>query len=194
MGYMTGIILLVIGLIACFFGRRFYRLILGLIGFAIGYYAVTAALVEQTEAVQIIGGLVAGLIVGFLFWTFYKFAYVLFGAFLGLAVAGLIGTAFNLSDTVYLVVAIVLALVGAGLGAAIADLMIRLSTAFGGATQAIGGIAALAAAASISIPLADPTHGGANTESTAGIITLVAVIALGIAGFLFQTRNDPDAV
>lgn len=193
MAYMTGLILLVIGLIACFFGKRFYRLILGLSGFAVGYYAVTGALVEQSEAVQIIGGIVAGLIVGFLFWTFYKFAYVLFGAFLGLAVAGLIGTAFNLGDTVYLILAIVLMLIGAVLGAAIADLMIRLATSFGGATQAIGGIAALAAAASINIPLADPTHGGLEADSAAGIITIVAVVALAVAGFLFQTRNDPEA-
>lgn len=135
-----------IGLIACFFGKRFYRLILGLTGFAVGYYTVAGALVEQSEAVQIIGAVVAGLIVG------------------------------------------------AALGATIADLMIRLATSFGGATQAIGGSAALAAAASIDIPLADPTHGGLEADSAAGIITIVAIVALAVAGFLYQTRNNPESL
>lgn len=194
MGLLTGIILLVVGLIACFFGKRYYRLVLALVGFVVGYYAASGLLATQGDAIQIIGGIVAGLVIGFLFWTFYKMAYILFGIFLGLVVAALIGRAFNLDGTVFTILAVVLAIVGALLGTSIADLMIRLSTAFGGATQAIGGVAAIATALSISLPLADPTHGGATTESTSGIITLVAVIVLGVVGFLFQTRNDPEAV
>ena len=119
-------------------------------------------------------------------------AYVLFGIFLGLTIAAIIGRSFNLDGTVYLILAVVLAIVGAFLGSAIADLMIRLSTAFGGATQIVAGVAAIATALNISLPLADPMHGGATTESASGIITLVAVIILGVIGFLFQTRNDPD--
>jgi hypothetical protein len=88
--------------------------------------------------------------------------------------------------------ALVLLVIGAGLGRAIADLMIRLGTAFGGATQAIGGVAALAAAASVSLPLADPRHGGANADSAEGIITVIAVIVLGAVGFLYQSQHAPE--
>ncbi|MCA9891611.1 MAG: DUF4203 domain-containing protein [Anaerolineae bacterium] len=193
MGLLMGIILLVVGLIACFFGRRYYRLVLALVGFVVGYYAVSGLLSAQGDAVQVIGGIVAGVVVGFLFWSFYKMAYILFGIALGLTVAALIGRAFNLDGTVFTILTIVLAIVGGFLGTSIADLMIRLSTAFGGATQAIGGVAAIAAALNIALPLADPTHGGATTDSTAGIITIVAVIVLGVIGFLFQTRSDPKA-
>ncbi|MCA9882190.1 MAG: DUF4203 domain-containing protein [Anaerolineae bacterium] len=193
MGLLMGIILLVVGLIACFFGRRYYRLVLALVGFVVGYYAVSGLLTAQGDAVQVIGGIVAGVVVGFLFWSFYKMAYILFGIALGLTVAALIGRAFNLDGTVFTILTIVLAIVGGFLGTSIADLMIRLSTAFGGATQAIGGVAAIAAALNIALPLADPTHGGATTDSTAGIITIVAVIVLGVIGFLFQTRSNPKA-
>ncbi|MCA9887682.1 MAG: DUF4203 domain-containing protein [Anaerolineae bacterium] len=193
MGLLMGIILLVVGLIACFFGRRYYRLVLALVGFVVGYYAVSGLLSAQGDAVQVIGGIVAGVVVGFLFWSFYKMAYILFGIALGLTVAALIGRAFNLDGTVFTILTIVLAIIGGFLGTSIADLMIRLSTAFGGATQAIGGVAAIAAALNIALPLADPTHGGATTDSTAGIITIVAVIVLGVIGFLFQTRSDPKA-
>ena len=194
MGLLMGIILLVVGLIACFFGRRYYRLVLALVGFVVGYYAVSGLLTAQGDAVQVIGGIVAGVVVGFLFWSFYKMAYILFGIALGLTVAALIGRAFNLDGTVFTILTIVLAIIGGFLGTSIADLMIRLSTAFGGATQAIGGVAAIAAALNIALPLADPTHGGATTDSTAGIITIVAVIVLGVIGFLFQTRSNPKAV
>ena len=191
MGILTGLILLIVGLIACFFGKRYYRLVLALVGFVIGYYAANALLVGQGDAIQLIAAIVAGVVLGFLFWTFYKMAYVLFGLFLGLAVAAIIGRSFNLDGTVYLIVAIVLAIVGAFLGSAIADLMIRLSTAFGGASQIVAGVAAIAVGLNISLPLADPMHGGATTESTSGIITIIAVIVLGVIGFLFQTSSDP---
>lgn len=194
MSFLTGIILLVIGLIACFFGRRLYRLVLALSGFVAGYYLVSGLLVEQGDTVQIIGAIIGGLIVGFLFWSFYQFAYVLFGAFLGLVIAALVVAAFNLEGAAALILALVFLIIGALLGRALADTMIRLGTAFSGAAQAVGGIAAIAAAASISIPLADPTHGGANTESAAGIITLVVVIALGVVGFLYQSRHDAEGV
>lgn len=193
MGVITGIVMLVIGLISCFFGWRFYRLVLALSGFVTGYYAATGALATQGESIQIIGGIVAGLIVGFLFWTFYKFAYILFGAFLGMVIAVLIANAFNLEGIIALGLTLILVIFGAIAGQSIADLMIRIATAFGGSAQVISGIAAIAAAASISIPLADPSHGGANTESTTGIITLVAVVVLGVVGYLFQTQNSPKS-
>ena len=191
MGLTTGIILLVIGLIACFFGWRFYRIILALFGFSLGYYAVLGLLAGQEELIQIGGAVIVGLIVALLFWTYYKFAYILFGIVLGVSVAALLGEAFNLDGTIYLIAVVVLGIIGALLGGVLADLIIRLSTAFGGATQAIGGLSAILVAANISVPLADPTHGGVNTESTAGIITLIAVIILGGIGFLFQSRNAP---
>jgi hypothetical protein len=193
MGILTGIIFVVVGAVSCFFGWRIYRIVLALSGFVLGYYAASGVLVGQSDLVQIGGAIVVGLIVAFIFWTFYKFAYVLFGAFLGLVVATLIESSFNLDGTIYLILAIVLAIVGALVGSRMADLIIRLSTAFSGSTQMIAGVAAIAAATNISLPLADPTHGGSNTESTAGIVTLVLVIVIGVVGFLFQSRHDPDA-
>lgn len=193
MDYLTGGILLVVGLIACFFGWRFYRMVLALSGFVAGYYAAAGALVDQSDAVQIVGAILAGVIVGFIFWTFYKFAYVLFGAVLGLTAAALIGQAFNLEGSVTLILALVLLVIGGLLGLMLADFMIRLGTSFGGATQAIAGVAALAAAASVSLPLVDPRHSGASADSTEGIITMVAVFVLAVVGFMYQSQHDPEA-
>lgn len=192
MALLTGIILLVIGLIVCFFGKRIYRIALALSGFVAGYYAVSAALVGQSDVVQIVGALIAGLVVAFVFWSLYKFAYVLFGMFLGLALGALIANALNLDGILYLVVVIVLAVIGALIGSSLADMMIRLATAFGGAGQAVSGLAAIAAALSLSLPLVDPSHSSTVVhDSTAAIVTLVLVVVLGIVGYVYQTQNEP---
>jgi hypothetical protein len=137
MTILTGVILLAIGLIACFFGKKFYRIVLALFGFTAGYYSMSGVLATQPDMIQIVGSVVAGLIVGFLFWTFYKFAYVLFGAFVGLAIGTIIGITFNLSSAIFAVVAILGLIIGAIIGSRVATLIIEFSTAFGGATQAI---------------------------------------------------------
>lgn len=195
MALLTGIILLVIGLIACFFGKRLYRVVLALFGFAVGFYGASAALAQQSDVIRIVGAIIAGLVVAFIFWSLYKFAYVLFGLFLGLALGVVIASAFNLDDAIYLVVVVVLAVIGAVVGSQLADTMIRLATAFGGASQVISGLGATAAALGMSLPLADPSRSSSagNANSAAGNVTLVLVIVLGIVGYFYQTRSDTGA-
>lgn len=193
MAIVTGLILLVVGLVACFYGLRFYRAILGLLGFGVGYYAAAGFLVGQSDIVQIIVSIVAGLVVGFVFYSLYKFSYVVFGAILGLAIGGIISAALNLEGVIMLVVALVLGVIGALVGNSLADIIIRLSTSFAGSVQAIGGVAALAAALNIPLPLADPTHGGVAATGVTGVVTLVAVVVLGVIGYLFQARHAPQA-
>lgn len=194
MAILTGVLLLVIGLIACFFGWRFFRILLFLQGFVVGYYATSGFLAGQGETVQIIVAVVIGIVSGAIFYALYKFAFIVFGGILGLAVGAIIGVAFNLEGFLLLIVTLVLGVIGAILGNAIGDTIIRLSTAFAGSAQAIGGLAALVspAALNIALPLADPMQGGVTADSTAGIVTLVAVIVLGVFGFIFQARHAPQ--
>ena len=194
MPFLTGLVLLVIGLLACFFGKRLYRIILALSGLVVGYYVAWGVVVDQTSLIVVVGSVVVGLIVAAVFWSLYKFAYVLFGLFLGLALAALVGKAFNLDGVVLVVIVVVLGLIGAVIGNMLGDLMIRLSTAFAGATQAVGGVAALGAAVGISLPLVDPTHGAIYPDSIAGVFTIVLVGVLGAVGYFYQTQNDRGAV
>lgn len=186
MGIINGVILIGVGLLMCFFGVRLYRIMLALAGFVTGYVLVSGLLASQGPPVQIIGAIIAGVILAFIFWSLYKLAYILFGVFLGLAVASLIGGAFNITGLVYLIVAVVLALIGGALGSAVGEVMLRLSTAFGGATQAVGGVAALTATMGLALPLVDPTAQAVSANTTAGLVTLAAVFVLGLIGFFFQ--------
>jgi hypothetical protein len=193
MAILTGVLLTVFGLVGCFFGKQMYRVVLALTGFIIGYYGTSGLLQGQSDVIVIIASIVAGLIGAFIFWSLYKLAYVIFGLGLGLSLGTILHTSLNMSDLLAAIVVVVLGLIGAFAGNILGDLMIRLSTAFSGAAHTIGGVAALTAAIGLRLPLADPTHGGLSADSTAGIITIVAVILLGAVGFFFQTRNDTKA-
>ena len=73
--------------------------------------------------------------------------------------------------------------------------MIRLATAFGGASQVVSGLGATAAALGMSFPLADPSRSSSagSASSAAGIVTLVLVIVLGVVGYIYQARRDAGA-
>ena len=192
MSALAGIILIVIGLIACFFGKQFYRAVLALFGFVIGFYIVSGLLVGQAEWLQLVGSLAAGILLGIGFYLAYRWAYVLFGGFLGLAIGGMIGNAFNLASLPYVIVALVLMVIGGVLGHVFADLMIRIATAFGGAINVIAGLGGLTAAIGLSLPLIDVSHNtAAVATTTAGVVSLVLVGLLGAVGFVFQSRKDP---
>jgi hypothetical protein len=191
MSALAGIVLIVIGLIACFFGKQYYRIVLGLFGFVIGLYVTSGLLVGQAEWLQIVVSLVAGVLLGYGFYLAYRWAYVLFGGFLGLAIGGMIGNALNLADLLFLIVALILMVIGGLLGRVFADLIIRVATAFGGAINVIAGLGGLTAAIGLNLPLVDISHNTvAVATTTAGIISLVLVGLLGAVGFIFQSRNN----
>lgn len=186
---LTGIIYLVVGLLACFFGKRLFRIVLALLGFVLGFQIGSQILVGQPETTVLIVSLIVGVILAALFWTYYKFAHLLFGAFLGWILAGLLAPLLGISNaTTLLIVQIVGAVIGAFVGLALADLMIRVSTAFGGATTAVTGLAILAVVLNVDLPITDPATasvtGGQNS-----IVTIIVVFVLGVLGFIHQTRN-----
>lgn len=194
MAVLTGILLVVIGLIACFAGKKLYRIVLALVGFVIGFYVVSGLLVGQSDIVVIAASIFGGIVFAAVLSIFYKFAYILYGVSLGLTVAVYALNTFNLEGIVGLIITVVLAVTGGVIGGLIGDLMIRVATAFAGASQVIGGVAALATALGVTLPLIDPTHGSVSTDSTAGVITVIAMGILGVLGYIVQTRNDTSAV
>lgn len=190
MTILSAVLLIGIGLVACFFGKKLYRVVLGLFGFVTGYYIASGLLLGQSDIVHLLGSIAVGVVLFIVFYALYKFAYILFGAFLGLAAGALLAHALDLTGVVYLIVAVVLAIIGGVLGNIFADPIIRLATAFGGAIQVIAGVGGLAAAIGLSLPLVDVSHAStAQTSTTALIVSLVLVGLLGVVGFVFQTRQ-----
>lgn len=191
MSLISALLLIAVGAVACFFGKRLYRVMLALIGFVIGFYATAELLGTQPDLAAIVGAVLAGLVVGAAFTLLYKFAYILFGLGLGLVLAEFIATALGLQDTPALILALVLAVVGAVVGWRLADFILRLSTALGGAVQVVAGVGALAAVLGLNLPLLDVTrHSAMTATSTAGIISVLAAGVLGAFGYAYQSQQD----
>jgi len=148
---ISAFLLIAVGIVACFFGKRLYRVVLALIGFVIGFHAAAELLGSQPDRARIAG--------------------ILFGLGMGLA--------------------LVLAVAGAVLGWRLADFILRLSTAFGGALQVVAGAGALAAVLGLNLPLLDVTkHATVAATSTAGIVSLLAAGLPGAFGYAYQSQQD----
>lgn len=179
---VLGVVSIVVGLIAMFFGKSFYRIVLGLSGVVLGWatgHAVADAL-NQTGTAQLIFGVVGAVLVGVLLYWFYGLAFALFGAIFGAAFGVVLLPILGVTGIGGLLVVIVGAVLGAVVGTLLKDPVIVIGSAFGGATAVVTGVGALAP----TLPLVRP-----GTGTTEGVISLAVVVALTIIGAVFQFRS-----
>lgn len=187
----AAIVLLLGGVIACFFGYRLFRIVLAIAGFVIGAGLASSIFgVSDTGpmlAAAAIGGLVGAAI---LFFAYYA-GVALTGAMLGAVVANVAFAAGDRAPSVLVV--ILLSVIGAGLAMYLQRYFIIVGTAFGGAwTLIVGAMAlmgnprAIAAAASRDVwvlyPL-DPAPGQGWVPIVWIVLGLIgAGVQLGITG------------
>ena len=184
--------LIFLGLVFCFLGWRFFRLIMGVQGFIFGYYVMQRLLAQEHANLVVPLSIAAGAVLFILFYAFlYQWAFVVFGIGLGLTLAGVLDASFNFEPMIFAAIAIVAAVIGGLVGGMLADVMIRLSTAFSGAAQVIVGVGALGASFALNLPLADPLSRGVPIDSVSAVVSLVLWLVLGIAGFVTQSKSAP---
>lgn len=182
----AAIVLLLGGVIACFFGYRLFRIVLAIFGFIIGALAASSLFGASDTlpmvAAAAIGGLIgAGVLVGA-----YFVGVALVGAGLGALAANL---AFSAGGQEPNLVALVLcSIVGAGGAMYLQRYVIIVGTAFGGAwtlivgaLALIGDRAAMSAAAAGDVWVAYPLDPAPGQEWLA-----IAWIALGLTGTAVQ--------
>jgi hypothetical protein len=178
---------ILVGAIQCFFGYRFFKLILGLLGFlaggvlagALGYH------ISQQEAVVLLAGLAGGFIGAGLMVALYFFGIFLVGAFLG----GVLGTVLfalaesNPEPAVLLILAVI-----AGIAAMIFQkFMIIVSTGFGGAWSVVAGTAYFTTGA------IDPPNIELLFRAGGSHLYMVVLcwLALGVIGVIVQYKSAP---
>jgi hypothetical protein len=173
-----GLIAILYGLVACFFGWRIFRLTLTvagvLIGGVLGYSAGEGNLV-----IAIVGAIIGGLLLYALFRIGIFVAGALLGAVLGIALGLLIG----LEQSGLMLLAVIIGVVAGGLIALVLQkLVVLASTAFGGAASLVGGLA-----------LVFPTLGLITTSEegfTQTTFGFIVWLVLGALGLLFQFRDS----
>jgi hypothetical protein len=137
----AAIVLVIGGIVACFFGYRLFRIVLAIFGFIIGALAASSVFGVSDTGPMIVAALVGGLVGAGILFAAYFVGVALIGAGLGATVANL---AFSASDRdPHFLVVVFFAIAGAAASMYLQRYFIIVGTAFGGAWTLIVGVMAL---------------------------------------------------
>jgi hypothetical protein len=138
----AAIVLLLGGIVSCFFGYRLFRIVLAIFGFILGALAASSVFGVSDTGPMIVAAIVGGLIGAAILYAAYFVGVALIGAALGAAAANM---AFSASgrDPHFLVV-VFLSIAGAAASMYLQRYFIIVGTAFGGAWTLLVGAMALA--------------------------------------------------
>ena len=157
----AALLLLLGGLVVCFFGRRLFRASLAIVGFVIGAGAASSIFGVSDRMPMMVAGLVGGLIGAAILYAAYYIGVALVGAALG-AVAANVGS--RIAQTEPPVYAILLfAVAGAVASTYLQRYFVIVGSGFVGALMMVHG-ALLLAGQSFGLPGAGPRV-GARTRS-----------------------------
>ena len=184
----AAIVLLIGGLVACFFGYRLFRIVLAFAGFAIGALLASSVVAASDTWAMLIAAGIGGLIGAGVLLAAYFVGVALTGAALGAVAANLMFAATG-QDPHYMVL-ILLTLLGAAGAMYLQRYFIIVGTAFGGAwtvivgaTALLGNPTAMSAAAAGNVWVAYPLNPAPGQRWVP-----VAWIVLGAAGLFVQLR------
>jgi len=193
--FLIGALVLLVGAVFCFVGYRFFRILIVIWGFFVGFNLGTAAMTSLFNnaflgtTTGIVLGLVIGLVFAALAYFFYYFAVVLLGASAGYTLgSGLIGAiGLNNPGFVAVIVGVVLAVVFAFLILVLnlPKLLIMVFTALGGAVAMLAGLLILFG----QVKVAYLQYGDAVALVKASWFWSIVALALAVVGFLAQWRT-----
>jgi hypothetical protein len=137
----AALLLLAGGLLSCFAGYRWFRIILGIYGFIFGALLASSVMGADQTGWLMVAALAGGVVGALILIAAYFVGVALIGAGLGAMVADTIWASFGREAG--LIPVIVLSILGALAALALQRYVIIIATAFGGAQTAIVGGAAL---------------------------------------------------
>src|SRR5258708_28054745 len=192
---MYAIVLGLFGLVECFFGYRFFRILLAIAGFFIGaQLGASFGVAHTTQSIVILLiEVITGIVGAVLFYYLYFVGFFMAGLALGASVATVLAANLGLSQDVTTVITVIGAIIGGVLGFVLSKYIIMISTAFIGATQII------AAALLLFVPGVGAVQNFSDLQQRLGhngtLIATVGIAVLAIFGFFFQIRtNEPRAI
>ena len=189
--FLIGALVMLAGLLFCFVGYRFFRILITIWGFFAGFNLGTAAMTAlfTNPFLQTTTGIVLGLVIGLVFavlaYFFYYFAIVLLGATAGYDLgSGFIGLISNNLQLIAFIVGVAVAVVFVLLILILnlPKLLIMVFTAFGGAVAMITGLLILTGNAKVNLL----QYGEAWALVRASWFWTIVAIALAVVGFLVQ--------
>ncbi|MCK4537352.1 MAG: TMEM198/TM7SF3 family protein [Candidatus Krumholzibacteria bacterium] len=189
-------IYIMFGLLACFWGYRMFKAVLGLIGFILGAYLVgglTASFMGGMGLVPLIAGVAGGLICGSLFVGLYFMGIFVLGAAAGWLFGVLITS--MASNSLHILLFIILALVGGILAVTFQKTIIVVATAILGSWYLVAGsFFFMGSGYTPMITFRDPA-GLSMSGDGPGIVIIACWLALAVSGMIFQfkySKNSDD--
>jgi len=190
--YLVALLSIGLGVVYCFFGYRFFKVILAILGFISGAYMAAAIgfnLLGREQAVLVIlAGLAGGVIGAVLVVVFYFIGIFLLGAWLG-SLLGILLTGGG-ESTLEIAIILVLPLIGGVVALMLQKLMIVISTALSGAWAIVSGVIHFLGGARGPIrPFQyHPNLRALRSMGVWGYAMLLCWVLLGIAGMVVQYR------
>jgi hypothetical protein len=184
----AGVLLVAVGLLACFAGYRLFRAVLTIYGFLLG--AIFAStLVSPSDTIAMLVALGVGGVLGALaLYAGYVVGVGLVGAGLGATVAHSVWLQWYRSDPGWLVV-LFFAAVGAALAMTLQRVIVIVATAFLGAQTAVAGALALLSRQPPRRGAGDVWIGHLGIPAYGQRWAFLAWVALGIVGTVVQLRS-----
>ncbi len=181
----AAIVLLLGGIVACFFGYRLFRIVLAIFGFIIGALAASSIFGMSDTGPMLVAAAIGGLIGAAVLFLAYFVGVALVGAGLGALVANIVTTASN-PDPQFLVV-VFFSIAGAAGAMYLQRYFIIVGTGFGGAwTMIVGAMAlvgdstAMKAAASGDVWVAYPMNPAPGQYWVPIVWLILAAIGTGV--------------
>ena len=185
-------VLVMCGIVACFFGYRFFRIVLSVAGFILGAFTASSVWGVSDKTAQLVAALVGGVIGAGVMFAAYFVGVALVGAALGAVVASLV---FKMTGRDPHVLGVVFcSIVGAVGSTYLQRYFLIVGTGFGGAwtlivgaMAAVGnraGLAAAGAAGSVWVPYPlDPAPGQSWVPIAWGLLGILGTtVQLGWTG------------
>jgi hypothetical protein len=181
----AAIVLLVGGVVSCFFGYRLFRIVLAIFGFILGSLAASSVFGVGDTGAMVVAAVVGGLLGAGILIAAYFVGVALIGAGLGAVVAHLLLAAGDRDPHVLAV--IFMAIVGAAASMYLQRYFIIVGTGFGGAwTMIVGTLAlignqtALAAAVDVDVWVAYPMNPAPDQQWLPIAWLLLSAIGTGV--------------
>lgn len=201
---IIGILLAVLGLAICFFGLRYWFIMLPIFGAIAGFFLGARVMQDLfgtgflSTGVSWIVGIIVGLVFAVLSWfVWYAGAIIMAGAVGASLFTGILHAIFtNPWGVALVVVAIIGAVIFAGIALALnlPIYIVIVNSALGGASLAVAGVLVLMGSITIT-ELANGATVAVADEARfqgAGIIWYIIWIVLAIVGMLFQLQSMRD--
>ena len=188
----TAILFVLGGLLSCFAGYRYFRVVLGFFGFIIGALVGSSVMSTEQPMLMLGAALIGGLVGALIMIAAYFVGVALIGAGFGAGAANVIGA--GLGREPHLLVVIGLSILGAVLALWLQRYVIIVATAFGGAwTTIVGALAmtgdrvAVSAAERSDVWMVYPLDPAPGQQWV-----IVVWLALGMAGMIAQLTFTAD--